>query len=157
MKAKRWRFYNDTWQCEFVVVVGGTREAAGALWDLLTKGKPLKQKGTRVYASVFYSEGEKGTLLWFAEAPDAGTCAHEAMHSVAHVFRESGLGPMNEDTEEAYTYMTQWLVDQIMKRVYPKPAKRKDVPNEAIPDCRSDPAGPSGVHHGGGGQHGSPA
>jgi len=123
MKAKTWRFHNDTWQCEFVVVVGGTMEAASALWDRLTKGKTPEKRGTRCYACVFMSKGEKGTLLWFAETPDAGTCAHEAIHSVAHVFRETGIGPMNEDTEEAYTYTTQWLVDQIMKRVTPKPAK----------------------------------
>lgn len=130
MKPKTFRFFNDTWQFEIVLRIGGTHEDASSHFDRLIDGRPSGSKswrpGTQIknYAAVFMSRGEKGVLVWFAEAPDPGVCAHEAIHAVAHVMRESGLGPLNEDTEEAYAYLIQWLVDEIMRRAAAKPGRK---------------------------------
>lgn len=132
MKAKTFRLTNETWQFYTTVRVGGTEAEAEKAFSIIMGEKP---KALSVTAGTFnYREGEKSHMIWFKGVPTPGICAHEALHAVTHVMKEAGMGRLNDDNEEAFTYLLQWLVDEIMKRV----VKFNEKPAESTPtDART--------------------
>lgn len=66
------------------------------------------------HMSVF--QNPKGTIqvIWTnKKSPDL--VAHEVMHAVSYSLRHKGL-PLTEDTEEAYCYLFQFLMNEIFNQ-----------------------------------------
>lgn len=118
--AKRitaFKLENEVWQYALFVRVGGTREQALRWFERKLCGAPETEK-SGPYATTFYRNDERSHLIWFEEVPGGGTAAHEALHSVKHVLAHVGLGPLSDDTEEAYAYLLQWTVSEIGRRLW---------------------------------------
>ncbi|SKA30178.1 hypothetical protein SAMN04488128_103233 [Chitinophaga eiseniae] len=49
-------------------------------------------------------------------ADDIGTLTHEVLHAVAQTFNDMGLC-LNEGSEEAYAYMTGYLIREVYKNL----------------------------------------
>jgi len=118
MKAASFKIVNDTWNFVSYVRIGGTVEEAKKAFDRLVGPSDVKNALTdSTWATFFWAHGKKSHLLWFADNPTCGLLAHEALHAAYHVLREAGVGPLNDDTEEVYTYLVQWIVDGIANGV----------------------------------------
>lgn len=56
--------------------------------------------------------------IWFREVqPPASLVAHETLHATAHMLRQIGM-PLTPDSEEAYTYLQQYLIKEIANRAW---------------------------------------
>ena len=75
--------------------------------------------GKQCQAHMFAYEGQKDCALWFKWArPPAGAVAHESFHAVRWLLQYSGTTNLNDDTEECFAYLLQWLVNEIGQRVW---------------------------------------
>lgn len=54
-------------------------------------------------------------VIWLKPSADVPTMAHEALHATWYLLKDKGLR-LSEDSEEAYTYMLEWLLREIMTR-----------------------------------------
>ncbi len=65
--------------------------------------------------SMMFSEGQ--TLLWMRYRPkgieDLGVLVHEAFHCTTFILEKSGI-TYSKDSDEAYAYFLQFLVEEIM-------------------------------------------
>lgn len=74
-----------------------------------------KDEGTGLY---FYHSKEQHRLITLFPTDYANAIQvfdHEKMHCLADVLRYVGI-PLTEDTEEAYTYLSEWLMQQFLKK-----------------------------------------
>lgn len=106
------RFINDVYQYALFVRIGGTREHALRWFEKKFNVAEHESKAT-VHGSMIFMDDERSHMIWLADAKNLGILAHEALHSVNHVMRGAGVGPMCEDNEEAYAYLLQWTVNRI--------------------------------------------
>lgn len=116
--ARRFALYNDTWLFDLRVQIGGAADKFEAdmcrRWRCLPSGRDF---GPELAGAFFGAPGQSRGAIWFRRTPDAGTLAHEALHAAAYVLREKGVGPLTTETEEAYTYLQDWIVTKIRKRI----------------------------------------
>ena len=54
-------------------------------------------------------------VFWLKSSADVPVIVHEAFHAVWYFLRDKGL-KLSEDSEEAYTYMLEWLMREILTR-----------------------------------------
>lgn len=54
-------------------------------------------------------------VFWFNPGADLAVIAHEVLHAAYWVLKEKGL-TLDDSSEEAYAYFTEWLVREIVKR-----------------------------------------
>ena len=71
----------------------------------------------------FVQHGHKGLMYYTIVLNVAGgskvtdgTIAHEALHTVGQLMRDRGL-KLTEDSEEAYCYLIEWVVDYVHKAI----------------------------------------
>ena len=66
-------------------------------------------------------------VMIFHIAPPVNIIAHESFHCVAQHFRYIGQ-PLDENSEESYAYMLDWLTSVIIKTlsIYDRSAKREN-------------------------------
>jgi hypothetical protein len=50
-------------------------------------------------------------FMWIGNANDPSLVAHEALHIATWILKERGL-KMNKGSEEAYTYLMQYIIEQ---------------------------------------------
>ena len=62
--------------------------------------------------NVYEHNGTEVCFIW-SKGKDVSIIAHECMHAVGYVLRRKGI-PFNADTDEAYAYLLQFLVKEIM-------------------------------------------
>ena len=68
--------------------------------------------------STIFSDGESSHLVWFDSVPGAGIASHEGLHSTIHALTECGLGPIDENNEEAYAYCLQWFLRKLGEKIW---------------------------------------
>lgn len=61
--------------------------------------------------------GHKSGCIWLNEKAGLGSVAHEAFHATCEILRRSGM-KLNVHTEETYAYYLQFLINQILRRLY---------------------------------------
>lgn len=66
------------------------------------------------FASV---TNHKSGCIWLHEKAGLGTVAHEAFHATCEILKRSGV-KLNSHTEETYAYYLQFLINQILKKLY---------------------------------------
>ena len=64
--------------------------------------------------NVFEHGGIEVCFIW-TKGRKVELIAHEISHAVSYVLRQKGL-PLSDDTEEAYAYLTQFLMNQIIRK-----------------------------------------
>lgn len=57
--------------------------------------------------------GGNSLCIWLKDLDSLGTIAHEAMHFAIDLLERKGL-KFSKDSEEAYTYLTDYIVEQII-------------------------------------------
>ena len=83
----------------------------------LTKKQFLKIfKNQSSPALTAYKKGQPLIIRFLKEETfnNVGIIAHEAFHAVSYILSNIGI-PFSLDTEEAYTYLLQYLVNEIVK------------------------------------------
>ncbi len=73
----------------------------------------VKDNGVTIRAAMMKIPDSPAVALYFSDDIAHSTITHEAIHAVYHMLSKSGVGPMNEDTEEVYAYLTGWLVGEL--------------------------------------------
>jgi hypothetical protein len=58
-------------------------------------------------------KNDKNTIWIWTKSNDIGILVHECFHAVCYAFNDKGLY-LCEDSEEAFTYYLQWLIDRIL-------------------------------------------
>lgn len=67
--------------------------------------------GSCTYPSVSFGEtGMLGTLVWILDDASVKSLAHESVHVVNAIFKQTGVD-MHYDHDEHYAYMLGWVVD----------------------------------------------
>lgn len=61
--------------------------------------------------------GHKSSCIWLHEKAGLGTVAHESFHATCEILKRSGV-KLNTHTEETYAYYLQFLINQILKKLY---------------------------------------
>lgn len=113
---------------EVFVVLGGSQERAQKLWqrrlkrvykehhdDLLIR---TDEDCGRCVASCFWTPESKKSLIWFSILkPGAGLVVHEVVHAAFKILNGSEI-KLNEDTEEAWAYLIDYLTRAIGRKVW---------------------------------------
>lgn len=109
------RIVNETFHYALFVRVGGTKESAIRFFERKFRpdGGDTRAQASAI-GSVIFADYERSHVCWLSDEANLGVVAHEALHSVSHVMRHAGVGPMCEQNEEAYAYLLQWTVNGIM-------------------------------------------
>jgi len=82
---------------------------------------PAEPAGIGDYLACTICPEHRTHGIWFSEPrPALPVISHEALHSVGHVLRQMGFGPMTEELEETYAYLLMWTVEEIWNRVCQK-------------------------------------
>ena len=69
-------------------------------------------------AACFARDDYKYIGLWFSPSDLLPwRIAHEVLHATHAGLRMSGVGPLNDDTEEAYAYYFEYLLREIHRRL----------------------------------------
>lgn len=55
-----------------------------------------------------------GVVILWLEKVRAGLLAHECLHAVNFILKDAGITP-TESSEEAYTYLLEWMVEAVWK------------------------------------------
>lgn len=121
--ASAYRNVVPLYASDMYVAFGGTlKDAIGVLPKIFQDAAMLNVCGDGATSSVRESHiavafvvGDKG----FTE----NTLVHETVHATYRLMAFHGMGPMNEDTQEAYAYLAGWLSDAI-RRSYAKYRKQ---------------------------------
>lgn len=72
----------------------------------------LSQDKAVILAETFMLETGQ-TIMWFSEKqPNIGLVAHEVFHAVYNLLERIGIR-LSSDSEEAYAYLTQFLIKEI--------------------------------------------
>ena len=58
-------------------------------------------------------KNDNNTIWLWTKHNDFGILAHECLHAVCYAFEDKGI-VLSEDSEEAFTYYLQWLIDRIL-------------------------------------------
>lgn len=78
----------------------------------------LKSQDINSSATTFYKYGYP-IVIWFPEicdSPDSyGIIAHELMHTSAYILQSAPV-PLNENTQEVYSYQIGYLTQQFFKK-----------------------------------------
>lgn len=118
-RVKTYKIINQTWQYALFLRVGGTVEAATRWFDKKFDVDSDDSANISADARTSYVTDERSHLIWFKHhCPGAGLIAHEAFHSTKHVLTHAGLGPLNDETEEAFAYLLMWTVREIGQRIW---------------------------------------
>lgn len=75
------------------------------------------------YAFVWFRQGCGDIFAFLPEECGLGATAHEMLHVVAFVMRESDI-PFTRDTEEAFTYLLEELVQTAAEFIHHKDKKK---------------------------------
>jgi hypothetical protein len=115
-KLKTFSFVNPIYDYRVFIRVGGTKDEAitwaSKKFDCnFGSSKPSQ-------ACAFLPEDDSSHMIWFKDIPGGGVVSHESLHSAAHVLRHVGVGPLTDETEEAYTYLTGWTAREIGRRLW---------------------------------------
>lgn len=111
---RTFKLINRVWQYALFVRIGGTQDQAKKWFVKKFNADPTLQSGPE--GTVFYLRDTSTHVMWFSGPPSPALCAHEAFHSVLHVLTFKGLGPPSDTTDEAYAYLIQWTVENILSR-----------------------------------------
>ena len=65
--------------------------------------------------TTFTSINGGTTIVWLPNTEDTSIVMHELLHATIDIMRRVGI-PLNDDTEEAYTYELQYLTNQFYKQ-----------------------------------------
>lgn len=118
-KIRTFKIQNDVWRNMLFVRLGGSGDQALKWFERKFGENPKPTVVAESNGSTIYDTGEKSHLIWFSEQKPSGSLvSHEALHSVKHVLTCSGLGPLTDETEEAYAYLLGWTVRQIGRKVW---------------------------------------
>lgn len=72
----------------------------------------LSQDKAVILAETFMLDTGQ-TIMWFSEKkPNIGLIAHEVFHAVYNLLERIGIR-LSSDSEEAYAYLTQFLINEI--------------------------------------------
>jgi len=127
MKKKKPRFFkldNYTWSFSCFVFAGWKKEKAMkkmcSLLDITPTAEMLEEfKVENPRGGRFLFGSSVDSAIWFdCCAPGAGIVSHECLHAVHHILRRKGVGPMDDNTEEAYAYLLMWFVREIGNRLW---------------------------------------
>ena len=114
IKVKTYKVLNPVYSYALFLRIYGTKEEALSWFDKKFEcEQPAVNNLSAKEGSFIFTPSKRSHLLWFGDIPGGGLAAHEALHSVKHVLEHAGLGPLNNDTEEAYAYLLDWTVRQI--------------------------------------------
>ena len=67
-------------------------------------------------SGITYTDEEGRIAMWLDNAQDKGVINHELMHATISIMVWAGI-PLDENTEEAYTYELQYLTNQFYKQI----------------------------------------
>lgn len=111
--------YNETYDFDLMIQRGGlVSDLCNAFRDSVGEKERtdiVDNKNRRGHFTSHTNTSAGG--IWLHEKARYGTISHETLHATCHLFRYIGL-PLTEDTEEAYTYMQQWMMNTIVKKLY---------------------------------------
>jgi len=110
---RHFTIYNDTWLAEFKVRFGGTYKDA-CKWAYKTVGQLFEDGGT---AGGCVFPGGGWFCLWLPDDADESCIAHEALHVVYQIMQHRGNWPPTVSNQESYTYLLQWVVKQVTRRI----------------------------------------
>jgi len=65
--------------------------------------------------ACFLQDGCNNTGIWVREEDDVATIAHECLHASIFILGNAGIS-LTESSEEAYTYLLSYFVDEFSKK-----------------------------------------
>lgn len=109
--------YNETFDFNLLVVIGGTRsQALAAFRKKIGSTDTTTHRDSPTVLGTTFSNPSAGTAccIYLKHAPNnasrIGTVAHEALHVAKHVTRVTGA-----NNEEVLAYLIGWVVSQVLK------------------------------------------
>lgn len=116
MKLKRITLYNDTYDFDLLVQLGGSvRDLHTAYFKKVWVDTPVTIEDNANRKGNFISlEGSRNGAIWLSYDASPGVVAHEAFHATVNILNDYGL-TLSKDSEEAYAYLQQWMVNRILK------------------------------------------
>lgn len=114
LKVRTKKITNQVYPFALFLRLGGTKEQAAKWFEAKFEIQEYETYRSAM-ATTFVLTNEPSHLIWFKEVPGAPIIAHEALHSVKHILSTMGLERLQDANEEAYAYMMQWTVNQIVE------------------------------------------
>lgn len=116
-KANRFVISDPIFDTDYLIQIGGSPNDAIKELAKLLDVEPwhMEENPYRRGHFVAYEPYPQG-CLWFHESAWAGLVAHECLHAVAYTMRRLQI-PLNDDTEEVYTYYQQWMLNEILPKM----------------------------------------
>lgn len=65
---------------------------------------------------VTFADEEGNIVIWLDNVEDKGVIAHELLHATVSIMVWAGI-PLDENTEESYTYQLQYLTNQFYNKL----------------------------------------
>ena len=133
------------WRARVIILIGGTHEQH---IDAFKRNKLPKseqdnmadyirdQMRTTAGVTLQSSYRPRRQFIYFAKRPDvshgevANVVAHELLHATIHILKHANMR-LNEGSEEAYTYLLGYLVEQFWLKVPPQKVYRPNVNSPA--------------------------
>lgn len=118
---KSYRIQNDVYSYVLYLLAWGTQDKANA-WATkkLEPNQPFDLFNEYMQGRCYFVGDGKSHVLYlpYGDGTGIGTVAHEALHSVHHVLSRSGMQALSDETEEAYAYLMDWTMREIVRRIY---------------------------------------
>ena len=106
--------------CDHLISVDWLKQHVAVYHDAAALEADLDRKPGSVAGAAGWLQHEDGQCIFWMFLPKSarpGTIVHECIHAVDYLCESAGI-PISVKCGEVRTYMTQWLFEEVMKRMY---------------------------------------
>ena len=113
MKYKPQHIHDPIYQMDYYASYGTPIKVFTESYKRIVGENPQIGTGTSGYTAFLRIKGQRITWIW-TKRKCVPFLVHEIVHAVAEHFDFIGMKLTNE-SDEAYAYYTQWLLEEILK------------------------------------------